>query len=379
MRVRRWSTAVAASLVAALAGAAGATASPQLELGLMDEPHTLWAADQELALRSLSELRPAVLRVTLYWSDVARRRPAAATNPDDPAYDWHAYDGLALASDRNGVRLLFTILATPNWANGKTWRHAPTRMGDLRAFAFAAAKRYSGTHTATIAGTTQTLPAVTRWTAWNEPNLRLFLRPQWRKIRGRWVAVSPRTHARMCNAVRSGIRAAGRAAGVGQTVACGVTAPRGNDNPRSRHASVSPLRFLRGMKAAGARFDVYAHHPYSLGRPPTWRPPTPTMISLGNIDLLLGTLSRLYGRRVPVWLTEYAYRTKPPELFGVSWEKQAAYLRQAHAIVRRKPRIDLLVWFQLRDDPKPGAWASGLISSSGIKKPAYWAYRDLPR
>ena len=46
-------------------------------------------------------------------------------------------------------------------------------------------------------------------------------------------------------------------------VACGVTAARGNNNPRGDRPSVSPLAFLRALKAAGARgFDAYAHHPY---------------------------------------------------------------------------------------------------------------------
>ena len=46
-------------------------------------------------------------------------------------------------------------------------------------------------------------------------------------------------------------------------VACGATGPRGNNNPNSSRPSVSPLPFLRAMKAGGAKgFDAYAHHPY---------------------------------------------------------------------------------------------------------------------
>ena len=117
------------------------------------------------------------------------------------------------------------------------------------------------------------LPRVRYWTAWNEPNLQIGLVPQWVRSGGRWVIQSARDYARICNAVVDGIRTA---MVPGSKVACGVTAARGNNNPRGDRPSVSPLAFLRALKAAGARgFDAYAHHPY-YGAPsesPTSRSP----------------------------------------------------------------------------------------------------------
>ena len=79
----------------------------------------------------------------------------------------------------------------------------------------------------------------------------------------------------------------------------------GNNNPNSSRPSVSPLPFLRAMKAGGARgFDAYAHHPYygSPAETPTTKPrpgvrgQPPTAVTLGNFDALVTELDRLYGR-----------------------------------------------------------------------------------
>ena len=94
-------------------------------------------------------------------------------------------------------------------------------------------------------------------------------------------------------------------------------ARRGSTLGKSK--SVSPLRFLRGMAAAGAVFDVYAHHPYSGRAGPRWLPYDDRWIALGNIHRLVATLTELYGRDVPIWLTEYGFKTNPPDLKGVSW------------------------------------------------------------
>ena len=115
----------------------------------------------------------------------------------------------------------------------------------------------------------------------------------------------------MCNAIMSGVHLTGLA---GEKVACGVTAPRGNNTGTQPRASVSPLIFLRGLKRAHARFDVYAHHPYYQhpNESPRKPPPGPRAITLGNINELLRELTRLYGNK-HLWITEYGYQTNPPD------------------------------------------------------------------
>jgi hypothetical protein len=129
------------------------------------------------------------------------------------------------------------------------------------------------------------------------------------------------------------------------------------------------------------RFDAYVHHPY-YGRPsetPATRPKSKTAVGLGNINDLISELTRLYGKK-RVWITEYGYQTRPPDrLFGVSYSKQASYLKQAFAIARRNPRIDMMLWFLLRDQTALGGWQSGLLTRSGARKPAFRAFQRLPR
>ena len=90
-------------------------------------------------------------------------------------------------------------------------------------------------------------------------------------------------------------------------------------------------------------------------------------------------MTRLYGPK-RIWLTEYGYQTNPPDRqFGVSWANQARYLTQAYAIARRNPRVDMMLWFLLRDDkPVAAGWQSGFFTSTGVRKPAFDAFRKLP-
>ena len=104
-----------------------------------------------------------------------------------------------------------------------------------------------------------------------------------------------------------------------------------------------------------------------------------TAVTLANISDLIRTVTQLYGNK-RIWITEYGYQTNPPDtLFGVSWANQALYLKQAFAIAKKNPRIDMMLWFLLRDDPNLDGWQSGLMTISGRKKPAFTAFRQLFR
>jgi Glycosyl hydrolase catalytic core len=358
-------------------GAPQATASPHMLVGVLDQGTTFYFPENAFPI--LKKLRAQVLRVDLYWGGndlaVAKRRPDLATDPNDPAYDWALYDRLATRAGQDGIKLLFTIWGTPKWANrGKQARYAPTNFADLRAFAFAAAKRYSGSF---VGPDGKKLPAVRLWTAWNEPNQLFQLAPQYKRVRGKWVIQSAIDYAKICTAVYTGVHATHLA---GERVACGVTAPRGNDNPTGSRGSPTPMSFMSALKKAGLkRFDAWAHNPYGGPREaPTTKPHSRGAVTLGNIDTMIKELTRLWGRK-PVWLTEYAYQTNPPDkLFGVSYSQQARYLKQAFAIARKNPRIDMMLWFQIKDDTSLAGWQSGLMTARGKRKPAFTAFQRLP-
>ena len=186
---------------------------------------------------------------------------------------------------------------------------------------------------------------------------------------GKWVIVRARSnYAKICNAVYGGVHATLQPS---ERVACGVTAPRGNNNPTSARAvrrRRSP--FLRAVKTAGPAEVRRVGAPPVLRGPsdqPTTKPVTAkgapaTAVTLGNISDLIREVTQLYGNK-RIWITEYGYQTNPPDkLFGVSYAKQARYLKQAFAIARKNPRIDMMLWFLLKDDPNLNGWQSGLIT-----------------
>jgi putative glycosyl hydrolase len=386
----RVALAAATAIAAALVAVPSALGARGLQKGLYDEPQTFGNATRSFPL--MRTLRTQVVRVNLYWGSaagrtgsglgVARRRPANGANPNDRAYNWSQYDNTVRLAQRYRIKILFAIYGTPAWANrGRAPNVPPTRIADLRNFAHAAARRYSGRFRppGVDPAYAAPLPAVRLWLAWNEPNNPVFLRTQYRKRKGRWVIQSAVDYAKICNAVNAGVKSTLLR---GQKVGCGVTAPRGNNSPRAKRKSVSPLAFLRAAKRAGMRrFDAYAHHPYYGRRSetPTTRPKAKTAVGLGNINDLIRELTRLYGKK-RLWITEYGYQTNPPDrVFGVSYAKQASYLRQAFAIARKNPRIDMMIWFMLRDQRPLGGWQSGLLTSRGKKKPAFTAFQRLRR
>ena len=359
-----------------------APTSRALQLGIYDDSEVFGHPSR--AFPALKALHAQVLRANLRWGgaplSVATKRPENGADPDDPAYNWGPFDEMVKRAADAGVKVLATIVGTPGWANGGKPRYIPPKnANDLRAFATAAAKRYSGDFTP--AGREDPLPAIRLWLAWNEPNNPVFIRPQWKKKGKRYVVASAAIYAKLCNAVWAGIHSTRIR---GEKVACGATAPRGNNQARSIRPSVTPTVFLSALKKAGAHFDVYAHHPYYSG--PSETPTTPPKprgsgaVTMGNIGDLLAQLKRLYGGK-HVWITEYGYQTKPPDrIYGVSYAKQAKYMAQAVAIVRKNPRIDMLIWFLLRDDRRVAqGWQSGLITSGGKRKPAFATFSRLAR
>ncbi len=359
--------------VLALVCAAAAQASSGLRLGIADGADAY--AEQPSFYSDLGELHAQLLRVQLHWGGVlgvVRGRPENATDPADPAYDWNAYDKIVESANSEDVGIVFTIFGTPSWANGGgPQTRAPTNAADLRDFAYAAAERYSGSYQ-TSDGTT--LPRVAYWTAWNEPNLPIGLTPQWKKVNGHWIIQSARDYARICNAIVDGIKGT---LVTGEHIACGDTAPRGNNAPTSSRPTTSPLAFLRAMKAAGAKgFNAYAHHPYpsSPAETPINKPRASTAITFGNLSTLSALVKRLYGP-LPIWIDEYGYQTNPPDReLGVSPAKQAFYLGEAVTLARKSPRVTMLLWFLLRDEKRLSGWQSGLETSDGKHKPSFAAF-----
>ena len=387
--MRRLALLALACVIAATA-AADATAARRMLVGVVDTEEALGHPDRFFPL--LGRLRPQVLSVNLHWGGhvgVARRKPVNMADPEDPAYSWGHYDRAVIDAAERKVKIVFSIMSTPRWANGgSNVARAPNNARWLQQFAYAAATRYSGSYEREDG---KVLPAVRHWIAWNEPNLQLGLIPQFRRIRGRWVVSSAAAYRRICNAIYAGVHATLLS---NQRVACGATAPHGNDKPTNPKPGVNPLRFIRELKKAGPiKFDAWAHHPHPGSRfeYPRKAPGNPRWVNMANLNKLIAEVTRKWGRK-RIWLTEYGYQTNPPDRFsGVKWKTQANYMSQGFAMARANPRVDMMLWFLVRDEIRRliplangtrrlrDGWQSGFVTTTGRLKPAFYVFQRQAR
>jgi hypothetical protein len=336
-------------------------AQRRLYVGFQDDPSFRWQAHRDDALTAAAAAGATVLRTTVEWHRVAPRRPADARDPFHPGYRLADVDELVRNAQKHGIEVLITIWGTPAWANGgQRPNRLPRRLRDLTDFAYALSARYSGRR----AG----YPFVRFFSVWNEPNLQQFLAPQFDE-RGR--SLSPVLYARLFEAAAAGIRQGSPDA----LVAAGETSPRGRDRPREgiqdSHAPATFARLL-GEAAPGLRFDAWAHHPYPTAprRPPTQVARWPN-VALVQVPRLAALVDRWFNRRdTPIWLTEYAYQTRPADPTGVTAAEQARFAAQALRIAAGDGRTSMFVWFTFRDDPG-NPWQSGLVSADGERRPAF--------
>jgi hypothetical protein len=325
-----------AVLAAALALSAPAGAGPGIRYGVQDDawlrhgPGTL-----EERLDELERLGVDLVRVNLRWD---------ISEPGRGEFFWEESDPVLQGLRDRRIPAVVAIVGAPSWANGgRAFNYAPTRAADVAAFARTAAQRYRW---------------VRDWLVWNEPNQRRWLNPP-----------SPAVYVtRILNPAYAAIHDVNPSA----RVAGGVTAPRAGTG------GVSPVQFIRGLRRAGARLDVYAHHPY---------PARPTdspfaggcahceTITMARLERLVQEVTRAWGPRKRIWLTEYAYQTNPPDrIAGVSQARQARLLAEAALRAYRVPRVDMLVHYLVRDEPELARWQSGLYTFGGRAKLAAKAF-----
>ena len=219
------------------------------------------------------------------------------------------------------------------------------------------------------------------WLAWNEPNNPVFLKPQYVKIGPASIGItSPAIYAKMCNAICSGVHLTGSpvrrspAARPPRAATTGRTLPGPSLSP-----ALLPPRHEEGAHE-GSTPTRTTPITSSPNEPPNKPPPGSRAVTLGNINELIRELTRLYGNK-RLWITEYGYQTNPPDrLFGVSFAKQASYLKQAFAVARKNPRIDMMIWFLIKDESRiPNGWQSGLYTASGRRKPSWLAFKRMPK
>jgi hypothetical protein len=399
---------------------------------------------QQLAGLGIDRVKVSMVWWLVAPHATSKRRPKFdATNPAAyPPGAWDRYDRLVTWASQLGLKVYFQLAPPiPAWAvargadtnQGPPLGHAPDT-GLLRQFIQAVGRRYngsypdpplpplppvpgsnpSGTATGTQPSQPSTLPRVDYWGIWNETNERSWLNPWWQYLPGGGTAmIQAKLYRGIVDAVWGGLTASGHSPAHGDTILIGETANRGIWQPmpfiRALYCLSSSYRPLRGYAASTVacptspnrgkfvaqhpglfKASGYAHHPYGFDVPPDRSYPDRSYVTLANIGSLERMLNRIFAAYrklprggVPLYLTEWGYKTDPPNPYVRAnpaqqqvWLDQGDYLAWRHAYVRS------LAQFLLFDDrPKRGEprgsklyWSTfqtGLRYANGNPKPAY--------
>jgi hypothetical protein len=332
-----------------------------MPIGFYDDPSFRWSPEAATNLAGAEKAHASVIHALVDWNSVAPTKPANALDAAD--YHLSDIDALVRTAQKDDMQVLLTITGTPSWANGgKTPNYPPTNLNTLTQFAQMLATRYNGKH----AG----LGVVTMFSVWNEPNLGLFLLPQ---FEGKTI-VSPQIYVKLFNAAYKGIKAGNPSA----IVAAGETSNQGRAVPASKpgNDAVAPGTFAEDVAKVDPKlpFAAWATHPYpsvyKLG--PLQKVAFPN-VGFSTLSQFGASLATWFHRAVPIWITEYGEQTIPqqvPAYGGVSYAQQARDAKKALQLAAANPYVHMFVWFIFRDS-NAKTWFSGLETSNGVKKPAY--------
>jgi hypothetical protein len=312
------------------------------------------------------------VRLTLPWRVVAPQSEPLiwdAGNPADHNYDWSSFDRQIRGAVAAGLVPVAQIETVPAWAQGCRREQAPYAPcdpdpRDVAAFARAAAHRYDGGFLG--------LPRVRYWMLFNEPNTDFYFNPQFRDGK----PVSPLLYRRLINAFAPAIDSADRS---------NVIVGPGLTPVEFKRFSIGPLEFMRRLlcmrghrhprptRRCGGKttFDVWAHNPYTTGGP-THEAAGRDEVSLGDLPEMARLLRaaeragriRTDLRRVPFWVTEFAWDSKPPDPGGLAWRIHARWV--AEAMYRAwRAGVSAFFWFGLRD-PAPSREPPHTTVESGL-------------
>jgi hypothetical protein len=359
----------AAALLALAAPATPAGAQP-FATGV-----TNLATNSQLAFQRTRDAGARFVRLQLYWGGTAPNlRPADwnPANPNDPAYDWAASDEAVRDALAAGLTPLMQVDGSPPWAQRcQTPNVFPGSIcdpnpADLRAFATAAAARYSGR----VPG----VPAVKYWQGLNEPNLSLFFFPQY-ETSGK--TLSPFLYRDLINAFYAGVKAAEPAdlvllAGLGP-----IAIPQ---------YTIGPMKFARQMLCmqgvknpkptkedcgGGVDFDIFAVQPYTTGGPT--HQGGPNDVEIGDLPKLQKLIAaadradRINGafEQTPLWVTEFSWDSKPPDPGGLPMKIEVRWVAEA-LHTAWSAGVENFFWYSLRDDAHNGSRPYSETLESGL-------------
>jgi hypothetical protein len=399
--MRIWKPAVAAAacalVIAPLAHASSAgrvTVERGLTVGFSGADGQLAFGDAAWTKRA-DAVGAQIVRLDVGWDSIAATtRPAGfdASDPNSPGYNWTGLDAEVRSVTAEGFKVLITVTGAPSWAEGPDKPAAATagswepNATDFGQFATAIATRYDG-HTSG-------LPRVSLWQAWNEPNLAIYISPQWVKTGGHYAVESPALYRELLNAFYASVKSVSSS----NYVLAAGTAPYGDvvGSEGLPNERLPPVSFDQDLFCLNARdqrsgscpdpahFDAIDHHPYGVGGP-TSHALNATDVAVPDIDKLTKVLHAAERAKTVapagskgVWVGEVSWNTDPPNPHGVPINEDARWAEQALYVLWSQG-VSTVLWYQLADSPEsPSGWTStytsGLYYDNGAAKPAATAF-----
>jgi hypothetical protein len=303
------------------------------------------------------------VRVWLSWAEV---------EPTRGVYDWSRPDAVIQGAAKEGLSILPLLYGSPSWAaqrDGydclvfKCIPYAPASAetrGGFGAFAAAAVRRYGPGGDFWAQHPSIPSRPITVWQVWNEQNMNFFFRPR----------ANPDAYAELLAATAARIHGEDPDA---EILLGGMFGPEG------RPTLLKATRFLRELyrdDGLADSFDGVAVHPYSGS-------------ALGSLDQIRAVRKtiRRHGSGEELWVTEIGWASggRADQDLVKDRRKQARLLRRTFGrFAARHERWNLggAFWYAWRDSEHGRAvcaWCprAGLISRSGVKKPAYRAMESV--
>ena len=415
--------ALVAAAVAALAllGLPGTAAASPRQESIMQDDRILYNAGAEAAIDALNRMQALgvdTIHTVVSWRGIApdadaTRQPSPFRPKDPNSYPldrWHSLDDLVREAHARGMQVMITPSGpAPRWAEGcseserKPYNPGTCRpsSGKFGQFVEAVARRYNGKFA--DPRDNLKLPAVRRWSFWNEPDLNSWLSPQTVRSSGRTVLKGVAMYRALVTAGAKGLKAGGHRSA---RILLGETAPISGGE-----RGIAPVTFYRALfcvdskgrrlKGTAARdvgcskprrlpIDGIAHHPYTRGAgDPLTKKQSSGDITIAYTSRLravarLGERSGLVprGTSSKIYFTEFGVSSNPPATrMSVPLDTQAEWINQADYMAYRDSSVQSVAQFGLEDDASFGrdTFQTGLCIPVDpppcYAKPSYDAYR----
>jgi hypothetical protein len=411
MTLRR-TLALIAALTSLLAFAAQAHASKTQESMAQDDRMLLnyGTGVQAGALKDLQALGVTAIHADITWSSLApspnSKKPPKGKDLTSPATyrasRWAILDSLIRGAQSRGMSILLTPTApAPLW--GTTCSTADRKRARLKGickpsaslygkFVKALGKRYSGNYFDTSSSATLPLPRISRWSIYNEPNLKSWLYPATTSSRGTLIPTDAKLYRALAYSAIAALQGSGHKK---DQILLGETGPIGGGA-----SAVQPLYFYQALFCIDARgkrlkgnaakqvgcpkrikklaVTGIAHHPYTRATIGSLTAkPTPGNVTTANIPALrrvltLGARAGAIpgGAASQIYLTEFGVSTRPPSAprYGVSLSEQAARINEAEYLAYRQGAVRSFTQYQLEDDSlAAGSHRGRLVFQTGLR------------